>query len=255
MNSEPTCTNTTGIFYCEQEGKIYQPGNYTINCNFIPNDNSYNSITGWTITTSLTVTTSTLTIPTITWNDPQPIPYGILLSDIQLDATCPTCGNFQYTPTIGTELPVGIHTLYTEFTPYDLTTYAIAYAQVHIEVTNQPIIIWNTPYKIAVTQPLTSVQLDATVSPNIDGTYTYTPQAGTYLTLGEHTLYVTFVPSNSYYATVTGSTTILVVSELITPVVTWRHLHQYMFIMNYKFLIFHHIVQLIQQHMQMYPVL
>ena len=49
--------------------------------------------------------------PTITWPAPAAITYGTALSSTQLNATANLAGTFAYTPTAGTVLTAGSHTL------------------------------------------------------------------------------------------------------------------------------------------------
>ena len=85
------------------------------------------------------------------------------------------------------------------------------------EKTN-PIITWPTPAPITYGTPLSSTQLDATA--NVAGTFVYNPPAKTILTAGEHTLSVTFTPTNtSAYNTVTA--TVMLQVNQATPPILW----------------------------------
>jgi len=75
---------------------------------------------------------------------------------------------------------------------------------------------WNTPTPIAVGTPLSAVQLNATAS--TPGTFSYTPGPGTVLSLGPHTLSVTFTPFNTNYNTVTVTIVLAVKAD---PGVVW----------------------------------
>src|SRR5919198_2561944 len=59
--------------------------------------------------------------PTITWPAPAAITYGTALSATQLNATANYPGTFTYTPTAGTVLTAGAHSLSVSFTPTDTT--------------------------------------------------------------------------------------------------------------------------------------
>jgi hypothetical protein len=85
---------------------------------------------------SLTVTPAT---PAIKWPAPAPIICGTPLSSTQLDASASSAlgtvaGTFVYTPTAGSVLAVGAHTLSTTFTPSDAVDYTTATATVTIVV-------------------------------------------------------------------------------------------------------------------------
>jgi|SRR5271169_3642397 len=72
--------------------------------------------------------------PTIYWSSPADITYGTALSSTQLNATASVPGTFVYTPSSGTKLVVGMHTLNVSFTPTDATNYTKVSASVSIEV-------------------------------------------------------------------------------------------------------------------------
>ena len=57
--------------------------------------------------------------PAITWPSPSSIVYGTALGDDQFNATAGTAGTFTYTPSAGTFLAAGTHTLGVTFTPSD----------------------------------------------------------------------------------------------------------------------------------------
>lgn len=65
-----------------------------------------------------------LSVPTLTWPNPAAIVYGTPLSAIQLNARTTVPGKFVYSPSSGSKLPVGTHTLSVTFTPTDTTHYA-----------------------------------------------------------------------------------------------------------------------------------
>jgi sugar lactone lactonase YvrE len=71
-------------------------------------------------------------------------------------------------------------------------------------------VTWATPAAVANGTPLSSTQLNAVG--NTDGTYVYSPVAGTVLSPGSHTLSVTFTPSDqdAYPGTGTASVTLVV---------------------------------------------
>jgi hypothetical protein len=61
--------------------------------------------------------------PAIIWAAPAPVLYGTPLGATQLDATSPIQGNFSYSPSPGTVLPIGQNTLTATFTPTDIIDY------------------------------------------------------------------------------------------------------------------------------------
>lgn len=81
-----------------------------------------------------------------------------------------------------------------------------------------PVIGWSTPASIVYGTALSGTQLNA--SANVQGTFTYSPAAGTVPAAGSQTLTVTFTPSDTvHYKTVTGTTT-LQVSQAV-PILVW----------------------------------
>ena len=185
-----------------------------------------------TITVYINVTQAT---PTIIWNNPANIVYGTPLSSIQLDATASVPGRFIYNPPSGTVLSVGTHTLTATFTPTDTVDYNTASKTVSITVMKAtPTITWNNPANIVYGTPLNTAQLKASAvvlasnntklnaSDNqigaftsVPGTFTYTPAAGTVLSVGTHTLTATFTPNDStHYNTATASVSINVIQAV-----------------------------------------
>ncbi len=73
-----------------------------------------------------------------------------------------------------------------------------------------PAIVWATPAPIVYGTALSGTQLDA--SSTLPGSFVYTPAAGTVLTVGQHTLSVTFTPTDTTdYTTGTATVTLTVI--------------------------------------------
>ncbi len=68
--------------------------------------------------------------PTITWANPAPISYGMLLWGAQLNASSPVAGSYSYSPSALTLLTPGTHTLNVVFTPTS-SNYTSASSQCH----------------------------------------------------------------------------------------------------------------------------
>ena len=158
--------------------------------------------------------TGTITIsqatPVITWANPAPITYGTPLSNAQLNATASVAGAFTYSPPTGTILTAGSQTVSAKFNPVDTANYTPAAAIVTLQVNQAtPAIKWPNPVPITYGTPLSSTQLNATAS--VPGTFTYTPPAGTVLTVGSQTLSAIFAPADSTnYTKATASATLQV---------------------------------------------
>jgi lysophospholipase L1-like esterase len=74
-----------------------------------------------------------------------------------------------------------------------------------------PVITWHNPAPITYGTALRSVQLNATA--NVDGTFKYTPGAGTQLNAGTHTLSTTFTPKDKSKYNIATATVTLIVSK------------------------------------------
>jgi hypothetical protein len=100
-------------------------------------------------------------------------------------------------------------------------SYANALGSTTILVTSTlpaPTITWAAPAAIVYGTPLSATQLNATAS--VPGTFAYSPAAGAVLTVGQHTLAVTFTPNDTTDYSTANATVPLTVSKA-TPVLTW----------------------------------
>ncbi len=208
--------------YTPALGTVLSAGSRTLSATFIPTDTSdYNTPTGG-VSTTITVTPAT---PMLQWATPASIPYGTALTSTQLSATAtyngnPVAGAFAYTPTPGTVLTVGSHTLSATFIPNDTTDYNTPTGTVSAMITvtaATPMLQWATPASITYGTALTSSQLNATASYNgsqVPGSFTYNPGPGTVLSPGSHTLSVSFTPTDPItYGTPAPIMTNLTVSQ------------------------------------------
>jgi hypothetical protein len=216
-----TSTVAGSFTYSPVAGTVLTAGAQTLTATFTPTDATDYT----TATASVTLTVNKAT-PAIVWATPAAITYGTPLSATQLNATSTVAGSFtyspqgiiSYSPSLGTVLSIGQHTLTATFTPTDTTDYTTATASVTLIVNNStPAITWTTPAAITYGTPLSATQLDAT-SP-IQGSFSYSPSAGTVLGVGPHTLTATFTPTNTTdYTTNTATVTLTVIPA--TPSVT-----------------------------------
>lgn len=88
----------------------------------------------------------------------------------------------------------------------------------NVTAQSTPTLAWATPAAIPYGTPLSSTQLDATST--VNGTFVYTPAAGTVLGVGTQTLSVTFTPTDTTDYTTSTQTVQLVVNQA-TPAVVW----------------------------------
>jgi hypothetical protein len=78
-----------------------------------------------------------------------------------------------------------------------------------VEYLPAPTITWAPPAPIVYGTPLSSIQLDASAS--VAGSFSYSPAAGTVLSIGQHTLVATFTPNDTVdYSTAIATQTIQV---------------------------------------------
>jgi len=197
-------------------GTVLTAGAHQLSVTFTPTDTvDYSSSTS---SVSITVTKAT---PTVTWATPAGITYGTALTAAQLNATGSVPGVFTYTPAAGTVLTAGTQTLSVTLSPTDGTDYRAVTKTVSLVVSQATTsVTWATPAAISYGTALGAAQLDATAS--VPGAFVYNPVAGTVLTVGPHTLGVTFTPTDTTdYQASTGSTTIQVNQS--TPTVTWAN--------------------------------
>ncbi|MGB7985973.1 MAG: glycoside hydrolase family 44 protein [Terracidiphilus sp.] len=82
-----------------------------------------------------------------------------------------------------------------------------------------PIITWAAPAAISYGTALSATQLDATA--NYPGSFSYSPGAGTLLSVGTQTLSVTFTPNDPTTVASASASTSLTVTQA-TPVITWN---------------------------------
>lgn len=158
----------------------------------------------------------------IAWPIPDPITYGTRLSARQLCATASVPGRFDYSPGLGMLLPAGRHTLAVTFTPTDSENYAAAQSTVPIEIAKAtPVIEWPAPQPIQCETALSATQFCATAS--VPGTLDYSPEPGTVLAVGMHTLSATFTPADQANYVTTQTEVPLQVIVKPSPAIAWRN--------------------------------
>jgi hypothetical protein len=119
-------------------------------------------------------------------------------------------------------LSAGTQPLTAVFTPSASSTFGAATSPVLSEVVTEAgsTISWPNPASITYGTALSTAQLDATSS--VPGTFTYSPEIGTVLTVGTHQLNVSFVPNDSVdYVSAAASVSITVTQAGST--VSWSN--------------------------------
>jgi Flp pilus assembly CpaE family ATPase len=208
--------SVAGTFtYTPAAGEVLTAGAQTLSATFTPADAA--DYTPGQATTTLTVTKAT---PALRWSKPAPITYGTALGAPQLNATASIPGKFVYIPGAGAVLSAGTHTPSVTFAPTDATNYIPVKGAVSLTVTKAtPTLVWPSPTPITYGTALGAAQLNATSS--IPGKFVYSPAAGEVLAAGEHTLSVTFAPTDATDYAAVQSTVPLTVAKAKPTTITW----------------------------------
>jgi hypothetical protein len=163
------------------------------------------------------------TTPSITWNNPDDITYGTLLSATQLNAAASVPGTYTYTPASGAKLSTGTaQNLKVDFTPTDIVHYFSTSKTVTINVGKAtPEISWSNPAVITYGTLLSATQLNATA--DVEGSMVYTPALGVELNAGTaQSLTADFTPTDATnYNTATKTVSIDVAKA--SSVITWSN--------------------------------
>ena len=178
--------------YTPAAGTVLPAGvDHVLQVTFTPDDLANNY--GTSAVARVTVLKAT---PTVTWTAPADLVYGTALSASQLNATSDIPGTFTYSPAAGAVLNAGTQTLSLTFTPDDAANYESSTATVALNVTKAASTIdWSNPADIVYGATLGAAELNATA--NVPGTFSYSPEAGSLLSAGSHTLSVTFTPDDA----------------------------------------------------------
>jgi N-acetylneuraminic acid mutarotase/sugar lactone lactonase YvrE len=203
LNATSTVAGTFN--YSSAAGTVLTAGQQTLTVTFTPTDTTDYATAASTVT--LTVKQAA---PTISWTVPAAIIYGTPLSAPQLNASSSVAGAFSYSPAAGTILTAGPQTLTATFTPTDTIDYTTVTSTVTLTVIQAtPAITWTTPAAITYPTALSATQLNATST--VTGSFTYSPAAGTVLSVGQQTLTATFVPTDNVdYTTASAIVTLTV---------------------------------------------
>jgi RHS repeat-associated protein len=186
-----TSTIAGNLSYSPGPGTVLPAGAQTLTVTFTPIDTAHYAIT--TATVSVIVNKAT---PAVAWAQPAAIIYGTALGSSQLNASSTTPGTFIYSPTAGTVLTAGTESVTATFQPTDAGNYAPVVLSRQITVNQaSPVITWNAPASITYGTALSATQLNAAAS--VPGSFSYSPTAGTVLTVGTSTLTATFTPADS----------------------------------------------------------
>jgi Flp pilus assembly CpaE family ATPase len=200
--------------YTPGPGYVLPVGTHTLWVTFTPADlGSYS-----THQTAISIVVVKAT-PSLSWPTPADIIYGAALGDVQLNASAPVPGKFDYSPAVGEVLPPGTHTLSVTFTPSDSANYSAAQGSVPLAVARARCAIqWPALDSITYGTELSNTQLCAAAP--VPGTFEYNPGLGAVLAAGEHKLSVTFTPADRLAYSASHAAASLTVAKA-APAITW----------------------------------
>ncbi|HEX6162282.1 MAG TPA: Ig-like domain repeat protein [Vicinamibacterales bacterium] len=203
------------LTYSPPPGTILEIGQHWMTVAFRPTDTANYDTSSTYVSITVDYAQSALS-----WNNPAPITYPQSLQDAQLNATANVAGTFTYTPAFGTILSAGTHTLRVSFAPADPHYWGASKTVTIVVAKRTPAITWNAPAMIAYGTALSASQLNATS--NVAGTFSYSPAPGTVLPAGNHTLSVTFTPTDAANNNSATATTTIEVGKA-APIVAWSN--------------------------------
>lgn len=181
-------------------------GHYTLRVSY-PGDERYlDGGEAKDIDLTVTATPATVTIGNLSQVfDGSPKPVTVTTNPAGLNVVV-TYNNSTQVPTLA-----GVYQVYAAISDPNYTGNASA----TLNITAGPAAItWADPSAIAYGMALSSTQLNALAS--IQGTYTFTPAAGTILPPGTHTLSVVFTPTDTSYPPSSKSVTLIVTKGELT---------------------------------------
>jgi hypothetical protein len=115
--------------YFPSSGTVLNGGSHALSVTFTPTDQV--DYTAASTSVQILVTQAT---PAVGWAAPAPIVYGTKLGSAQLNASAPVAGTFVYTPSAGSVLNAGTHTLSAIFAPTNQDNYSTVSISIEIAV-------------------------------------------------------------------------------------------------------------------------
>ena len=201
--------------YSHSPGDLLAAGTHSLAVTFTPKDSANYAAAQASV--SITVAKAK---PVIAWPTPDPITYGTRLSAAQLRATASVPGKFIYNPGLGAVLAAGEHTPLVNFTPNDTANYTTARTAVLLTVVKaDPLIAWPMPNSISFGTVLSATQLCAAAS--VPGSFVYTPAPGEVLSVGDHSLSVTFTPADTMNYNAAHASVMVTVTETTPTLISW----------------------------------
>lgn len=217
-----------GTFKYEPDfGETLLGGQHTLKVYFTPNNTeSYSTVTS-SVQINVNKVLSNNPQYSLIWNTPNPITYGDLLSNIQLNAKTfyryhEVYGKYIYVPNTDAKLSGGTHNLNVAFIPDASNNFDNLTHSVQLEVNKKnPTIIWPEIGEFYYGTPLSENELNAYVSDNITGTFIYNYNIGYELGIGSHTLIASFIPDDEYLKNYTTGSASNVIEILLGYTLEW----------------------------------
>lgn len=168
-------------------------------------------------------------VKNFTWEEFEQLRYPCRLKKEHYACSSDIEGLFEFEPGIGSNLPVGKHTLIVTFLPEDEEVESQCIRR-EVEVLKAiPEVSWKPPSYINEGTPLGRKQLNAACINLPGGEYNYTPDTRTQFEVGEFTLRCEYEPEPEYrknYANCILEVPLKVV-PMITPTMVWPPLESY----------------------------
>jgi hypothetical protein len=222
------------FFYSKPYGYVFsKPGEYDITTTFVPQEPFDWRYKQASKTIKIRVIHKDPLRTMILWDNPEPIIYGTVLSDVQLCAMCVDMGSpeeiqgsYKYSHDVGQQLEPGEHMLEVSFTPSDVTAHQSAYAYVTIEVQRIiPALDWQPiEHSIHINDPLPESIFNAVCTSDIEGSIRYSRPAGhAYSKPGRYELTAHFMPQDPiYYAPQTCANHVNIIKPITFGKIVWE---------------------------------
>ncbi len=234
--SKLKCFKLGSLNYDPPLGAFLHVGPYDLVVTFVPHEQHAKYYQPCSASVRLEVVRP---MPALHWDNPVPELFlGHALTKHQCCAYCVeetpdktiVTGTFEYSPPLGTKLPLGCHTLTARFKvspeyahDYSDTTTTTT---VHIHTARLPTLTWEPPADIPYNTPLTHMQLTCKCDV-YEGFLLYDPPIGTILEAGiTHMLKCTFMPDDEiHWLSATIEVPLRVYKT--APTFTWRPIEEF----------------------------
>jgi len=196
-------------------GEVLCAGRHTLIAYFTPEDTVNYAETEFEAT--LNVAKST---PILTWSKTAKIVYGTELSENELNAQASVPGSIEYTPSLGSVVPAGQHTITARFTPADSKNYETVEARLTLTVDKAvPVVQWPEQLSIGFGTPLDDSTFRFPTS--VKGSFASMPSSGEVLPAGAHIVHAVFMPEDAAnYLPAAADVPVQIAKNF--PIITWN---------------------------------